>query len=176
MNITGLFHPLGLLIWVPGLLFLLSVLLVLARSPQGRATRGLYLATLAFFLIGLLTLILVPKLQIDDAVAYANAYAPDNPVSRYADIGFDAKSAYFRTALPPEERVEQAATRDIFSFGEPAAAGVAVVRDTATMDAIVYKPEHSTAWLLLLCLMIPGMLGILQDPKGFLAGWKQRGS
>ena len=173
MNIAGIFHPVSLLIWVPGLLFFLCVLRVLTLSPRGEASRGLYFTTLALFLVSLLSLFVIPGMQIQQAITYANAYEPDSPVSSYQEISYDAKASWFRTALPVEEREERKAIDDIFNFDAPAGEAAEAVRDLETLDSLEYRPEYSSAWLFLVFFMIPGMLGVLQGPKRFCAGWKQ---
>jgi hypothetical protein len=166
----SLLAPSNLLIWLPGLLFLASLVYL---AQQGATVAAARFAPPVLFVIGLLVAVLVPSQEMDKAVRFANAHEAHAgaPVARYSEIDYAAKDAWLKTALPEDQRgAGGLASDDLFSFGEPAepAPAPAAAADSGAAN-LVYQPEKGFAWMVLVLFLIMGSLYFLQDIKSFTA-------
>lgn len=156
-----------LLIWVPGLLFLVAVLLSLRAYERGEETTRLNQVGLGLFIVSLIIAIVVPRIEINKALEFAGAYEPEAEINGIEDMSYSTKDAYFR--MSGEPAAAGSSGGDMFDFSESAgddpAQTDAAAQDAPATQTIVYEPETGVAWFLLIIFLTMGAIFFVQGPK-----------
>lgn len=156
----------NLLIWVPGILFLIVVLFSLRTNEKGGSGR-LHQVMLGLFIISMIIAVLVPRGEVNQALEFANAYEPGVEINSIADMSYATKDAYFRMS---GEQAGAVASGDMFDFSQPGtesapADGASPAEPATDISTIIYEPERGVAWFLLVLFLIMGVILFVQGPR-----------
>ena len=165
MNLLAIFKLGSLIIWIPGLLFLIAVLCALKAEDKGQPTSRLYQATLVLFVVSMLFAVLVPRSEMNKALEFARAYDPGTEIASFADIPYAARDAYSRMHMQEEGAIQPAGGGDIFDFSGAADDATDQAVSAASTEGIVYRPEREMGWFLLMVFLIGGAIFFIQGPK-----------
>lgn len=167
LQILSLFSFSKLLIWVPGLLFLLAVIFSLRAFERGEDTTRLHQVGLGLFLLSLIIAFVVPRMEINKALEFASAYEPEAEINSIEDMSYSTKDAYFR--MSGEQAAAGSSGGDMFDFSDSAgdAPGQAdtPAEEAPATQTIVYEPETGVAWFLLIIFLTMGAILFVQGPK-----------
>ena len=155
----------NLFIWVPGILFLVVVLLSL-RVNERKGSSRMHQVMLGLFIISMIIAVLVPRGEVNKALEFASAYEPGAEINSIADMSYATKDAYFR--MSGEQAVGVASGDDMFDFSQPgteSAPATSPAAPATDINTIIYEPERGVAWFLLVLFLIMGVILFVQGPK-----------
>lgn len=158
----------NLLIWVPGILFLIVVLLSLRNNEKKGSSGRMHQVMLGLFIISMIIAFLVPRGEVNKALEFASAYEPEAEINSIADMSYATKDAYFR--MSGEQAGGVASGGDMFDFSQPGTEsapvdGAGPAEPATDINAIIYEPERGVAWFLLVLFLIMGAILFVQGPR-----------
>lgn len=167
LQILSLFSFSKLLIWVPGLLFLVATVLSLRAYERGEDPARLHQVMLGLFIVSLIIGIVIPRIEINKALEFARAYDPETEINGIEDMSYSTKDAYFR--MSGEQPAAGSSGDEMFDFSESAgdaqAPADAPAQEAPATETIIYEPETGVAWFLLMVFLIMGAILFVQGPR-----------
>lgn len=159
MDLLSLLQPRSLIIWIPGLILLVSTFYTYARAREGTVTPAVQYTNLGLYVLTLVLIFYVPNNEINKTLAFANAIDESGEtVTAYEDIPFQAKDAFRMTAMTEEERL------DFMSYSGAEDRGPVIVDG----NELVFRPQAALAWSFLFVLFVMSTLVFAQDIRTFL--------